>query len=289
MMQTSDWRSSPNQEQIDIFSIPVIRGLLQDMDIEQVQNDCRSLVAEAREIHGDNDDKNYTTYFDEELREKLLQLPWYKDFSEQVKDSYIQYIQCCYGQNVGHLKRSDLHLFAWVNVYNKEHNHPAHNHINSYVSGTWYPLIQGEDSQPIQFRNPNPSFAHGLNLPVNEWGKPEYENTKFIGGPSYHDLVEFFPHTNEFLLWPSALMHEVPAIKNMSPEFEFDNKYERISVSFNLHHPIIVNNQNEIGDELDYGFLEQPPEEQRPERPEMVEPQKDNLVPLTRDGGGLLL
>lgn len=39
------------------------------------------------------------------------------------------------------------------------------------MSGTWYPSIQHEDSQPIQFRNPNPAFAHALNLPVDEWQK----------------------------------------------------------------------------------------------------------------------
>ena len=81
--------------------------------------------------------------------------------------------------------------------------------------------------------------------------KPEYENAKFIGGPCYHDMVEFFPRTNEFLLWPSMLMHEVPRISDTEPG------YERISISFNLHHPVGVPNQAESTDDLDYGFLEQ--------------------------------
>ena len=256
-MQTSDWKAASDCEQIDIFSIPILRGILRDMDLEQVQSDCRSLVAEAKELHNDDESKNYTSYFDEELRQKLILLPWYKEFAEQVKDTYIQFIQVCYGQSVGHIKRNDLHLFAWVNVYNKEHSHSSHNHINSYMSGTWYPSIQDEDTQPIQFRNPNPAFAHALNLPTNDWSKPEYDNAKFVGGPCYHDMIEFFPRTNEFLLWPSMLMHEVPKISNTEPE------YERISISFNLHHPVGVPNQGESTDDLEYGFLEQPVQEQQ--------------------------
>ena len=40
------------------------------MDIEQVQSDCRSLVAEAKELYEDDESKNYTSYFDEELRQE---------------------------------------------------------------------------------------------------------------------------------------------------------------------------------------------------------------------------
>ena len=53
------------------------------------------------------------------------------------------------------------------------------------------------------------------------------------------------------------LMHEVPKISNTEPE------YERISISFNLHHPVGVPNQGESTDDLEYGFLEQPVQEQQ--------------------------
>lgn len=262
-MATSDWRAASNCEQLDMFSIPFLRGELTELDLETVRQDCRNLVAKAKQKHGDLKSNNYTSYFDEDLRQELILLPWYKDFSEQVKDTYIQFINTCYGQEVSYLNRSDLHLFAWVNVYNSEHFHPSHNHINAYMSGTWYVKCDDEDNQPIQFENPNRALAYGLNLPVSEWGKPEVADAKFIGSANYHDLVEFYPRDNQFLLWPSAVMHSVPPLHRVNPD------YERISISFNLHHPIEVPNQNESGDDLEYSFFGQsnPPVEEPIEEP----------------------
>lgn len=279
-MQTSDWKGAGNCEQIDLFSIPILRGYLQNLDIEEIKNDCRRLVAEAKDIHDDDTSKNYTTYFDNHLREKMVDLPWYAEFSEQVKDTYIQFIRTCYGQEVDHMSRADLHLYAWINVYNKPHSHSSHNHINSYMSGTWYVHTELEESQPIQFRNPNPAFAHSLNLPVQEYGRPEYEGVKFTGSPNYHDTIDFFPDNNQFLLWPSALMHEVP------PMVTSKKDYERISISFNLHHPIGVPNQNEAGDNLEYRFLGPTiMEEQQdiPQSPETTqnEMQEETDVPIS--------
>lgn len=246
--QTSDWKAASECEQIDLFSVPFLRGQFYDMDLETVQQDCRKLVSKAKVRYPDDDSRNYTTYFDEDLRQEMIRLPWYKEFSEQVKDTYIQFINTCYSQDVSGLKRSDLHLFAWINVYNKPHLHTSHNHINSYMSGTWY-VKADEESQPIKFENPNRSMAHALNLPVMEWGHPSYPNTKLIGSANYHDEVEFYPQQNQFLLWPSMLQHSVPTCESNVAN------YERISISFNLHHPIGVPNQNESGDDLDYAFL----------------------------------
>ena len=76
----------------------------------------------------------------------------------------------------------------------------------------------------------------------------------------------FYPVENQFLLWPSALMHGVPMNHD-----DVDPNYERISISFNLHHPIGVPNQNEAGEDLEYEFLEQPPVEQQVELPSAVD------------------
>ena len=254
---TSDFKPASDCEQIDMFSIPILRGNLQDIDIEEVKRDCRNLVKEASQRHGDNNSMNYTTYFDEELRQEMIKLPWYADFAEQVKDTYIQFIQICYGQQVGHINRADLHLFAWINVYGAPHHHVPHNHINSYMSGTWYLKVEENTPQPIQFLNPNPAMAHALNLPIEEFGSEAIPNMKNIGSAYYHDQVEFYPVENQFLLWPSALMHGVPMNHD-----DVDPNYERISISFNLHHPIGVPNQNEAGEDLEYEFLEQPPVEE---------------------------
>lgn len=278
-MATSDWKAASECEQLDLFSIPFLRGNLRDMDLDVVQQDCRDLVSKAKERYPDENDKNYTTYFDEDLRQEMVKLPWYKEFSEQIKDTYIQFINTCYGQDVGGLKRSDLHLFAWVSVYNKPHQHSSHNHINAYMSGTWYVKCDDE-SQPIKFENPNRAMAHALNLPVMEWGHPDIPNSKLVGSANFHDEVEFEPQQNQFLLWPSMLMHSVPLLQDAPAD------YERIAISFNLHHPIGVPNQNEAGDDLDYGFLG-PKEEIEPHIPELPSAVDDAAEVMSKPKGVL--
>lgn len=266
---TSDWKAAPECEQLDLFSIPFLRGNLRDIDLDVVQQDCRDLVSKAKERYPDDNSKNYTTYFDEDLRQEMVKLPWYKEFSEQIKDTYIQFINTCYGQDVGGLRRSDLHLFAWISVYNKPHHHTSHNHINSYMSGTWY-VKTDEESQPIKFENPNRAMAHALNLPVNEWGHQYYPDVKLVGGANFHDEIEFYPKQNQFLLWPSMLIHSVPFLQDSPAD------YERIAISFNLHHPVGVPNQNEAGDELDYRFLSPAPTEEI--EPHIPEPELPSAV-----------
>ena len=78
-----------------------------------------------------------------------------------MKDSYVDFIKSQFNFETP-MSRHDIHLFAWVSVYNKLHSHEVHNHVKSRISGTYYPLAD-DDSMPLKFFNPNMSsvFSHG--------------------------------------------------------------------------------------------------------------------------------
>ena len=246
---------NPNEYQpaegqiIPMFSIPFLRGNI-PLDMKQVSEDCRDLVAQIKEIQGDNIATNYTTYFDEDIRTSMHDLPWFKEFSNIIKDSYVAFCSNMFHHPVSHLQRDDIHLFAWVNVYNEPHSHSTHNHVNSLMSGTYY-IKTNENAQPIKFTSPNLSAIanhQSVDRPMGREGFPDFEFDGVEGCDSY---VRYQPREGEFLLWPSYIQHEVPAV---DPSHE--GNYERISLSFNLKHRLPIDN-NQTGDNLSYDFLEE--------------------------------
>ena len=225
-------------EVFDIFPTPMFRGYM-DLDHEQVSQDVRDMVSKVKEIHGDDEERNYTTYFDHDIRTSMHQLEWYTTFSNLLKDTYIQFIHSEFGRKVNTISRHDIHLFAWVNRYEGEHSHETHNHINSTMSGTYYPLVN-EGSSPIKFHNPNSlqAFAHVESCATSE------DDTGVVTTGSVDVHVK--PRLGEFLMWPSYMMHQVS--KSGQPN------YERISISFNLSHNEPLE-ETESGDQLSYGFM----------------------------------
>jgi uncharacterized protein (TIGR02466 family) len=233
-------------EELALFSIPFLRGYL-PLDHDIVAAECRHLVGLCAERHPFDDQKNYTTYFEEDIRIQMHSHKWFKDFSDIIKDTYIKFIFGSFGKKVEHLKRSDIHLFAWISVYNKPHQHEAHNHVNSLISGTYY-VKRPDDGQPIKFQNPNLLANYGHQTD----DKPqESEDSSMLpmGAPSSHGEVMFYPKKGEFLLWPSYIMHSVP---NWSDKA--NDNYERIAISFNLKHREEIDN-TDTGTELSYDFM----------------------------------
>ena len=224
----------------DVFPTPMFRGYM-DIDHDKVSQDVRDMVSKVKERNGDDVLRNYTTYFDTDIRESMYQLDWYTTFANVLKDTYIQFIHGEFNRRVNHLTRKDIHLFTWVNRYEGEHAHDVHNHINSTMSGTYYPLVN-EHTSPIKFYNPNTlqGFA------TTDGSEPQEMNgITRVGGIDFH----LQPILGEFLLWPSYMMHQVP----QSGRGDSKN-YERISISFNLSHnePLL---DTEQGDDLQYGFM----------------------------------
>lgn len=225
-------------EVFDIFPTPMFRGYL-DINHEEVTNDVRRLVSQVKERNGDDTNSNYTTYFDNDIRVSMHQLSWYTTFANKLKDTYIQFVHSEFGRRVNHLSRKDIHLFTWMNRYEGEHSHDVHNHVNSTMSGTYYPLVN-EQSVPIKFMNPN-SLQAFSNVESKEPIDDE-NGMKIVGSVDMH----ISPNLGEFLMWPSYMMHSVS--KSGQPN------YERISISFNLSHNELLDDV-EQGDQLSYGFM----------------------------------
>jgi uncharacterized protein (TIGR02466 family) len=231
-------------EVIQVFPTPMLRGVL-DIDLNPVIEDCRDLVGQVFKLNPDDYGQNYTTYFHQDIRTQMYEFDWFKEFSDRIKDTYIEYISNTFELQIDHLTRNDLHLFSWVNRYEGHHHHEVHNHVDSFISGTWY--IKANDTTPIKFYSPNimATFSHKTtDRKITREGMP---NIEFQGVNGVDQEMCIFPTDGEFLMWPSYMQHTVPA-----NQVKQDDKYERISLSFNLKHREIIN-ENETGHDLSYG------------------------------------
>jgi uncharacterized protein (TIGR02466 family) len=219
----------------------------------EIAESCRRAVAKVKRRHKGNTAMDYTTYFDGDIREEMQKESWFIDMTNKLKDTYIDYINATYGCRVAHLTRHDVHFFCWVNVYNKAHHHEMHNHVNSYVSGTYY-VKTDSDSQPIKFVSPNAMMDFGLQTVAHPQPPKNYmpQNTGILGSGMHESEIMFHPQCGEFLMWPSAMFHSVPPITDFN---ELPDNYERISISFNLDHARENLEDKEIGDQFHYGTV----------------------------------
>lgn len=244
-------------EVINAFSIPILRGRIEELDLEQARLDSRKWVETAKRRHGEDNGKNYTTYFDQDLRDELPRTDWGRQFVNIMKDTYVKWCAEVFGHDVDYLTRHDIHCFTWISVYNTPHQHDVHNHVNSLMSGTFYITADPQDSQPIKFFSPAmmSNFSHRV-IPQN-YEDHHDPQIRWTGSGMTQDEMFFHPASGDFLLWPSYLQHMVPPTS-----FDRPADYERIALSFNLlHHPLMADNNT--GDQFPYSFIqkEQPPHE----------------------------
>ena len=103
---------SPTHGQVlSLFSTNMFSGQL-ILDMEQVKEDIRRLVRKVKERDGEDRARNYTTYFIDEIREEMYELDWYKEFSDRIKDTYVEFCANIYGHELDYLNRHDIHLFS---------------------------------------------------------------------------------------------------------------------------------------------------------------------------------
>ncbi len=229
-----------------LFPTPFFHGKLRLNHLE-VKRDIDIIIDEVEKRYPEDGKRNYTSYFDGDLQEKMVNSAWYNDFANQIKDSYIEY--CCtqFECPVDHLSRHDIHLFAWVNRYDGLTTHSTHDHVNSLVSGTYY-VDMGPNAEPICFQSPGQTttFSHRTNNRDIEIS----EQMRVAGAPGTHNEMRFHGRNGDFLLWPSYVLHSVDR------SYEPNDNYKRYGISFNLYHNIIINH-NESGDNMSYSFKEQ--------------------------------
>ncbi len=240
--QTKNLYAPPKGKYFSVFPTPMFHGTV-NLDHEMVSNHCRDIV--SRMPKG-NLDTEYTTYFDNDAREETHNQSWFNSFANQMKDSYIDFIKSQFFFETP-FNRHHIHLFAWVSVYNKPHSHESHNHVKSRISGTYYPLADG-NSMPIKFFNPNMSsvFGHGAR---DEMMQIEgHDQIDYMGTRGAQTDMSFYPKTGDFLLWPSYMQHCVPLSQQ-------EEDIERIAISFNLQHAEDLGSYHH-GDDFDYSVLD---------------------------------
>ena len=229
---------------IPMFATPFLRGQL-DYSPGLVKRDIDKLIDHVAGKSNKDKLSNYTSYFDEDIRTQTHILPWFKDFSNTIKDTYIEFVRTQFDRDVRQYCRDDIHLFAWVNRYDAEHQHEIHNHVDSHMSGTWY--INSSD-RPIKFWNPNMAACHVHNGVEDLRTFNDKPHMEFTGCTGFQSDMMFYPTAGDFLLWPSYLMHAVP------PSMESESKELRYSLSFNLKLREQFNS-NTTGDNMSYRHL----------------------------------
>lgn len=103
---------------------------------------------------------------------------------------------------------------SWVNVYAKGETIHQHNHPNSMISGTWYWRLDQEAE--ILFHK------HGLNSAHTWTQKFDRDLDRSTGFSVETNSIRL--QQGDLLLWPSYLIHSVPAWQGTGP---------RCSLSFN--------------------------------------------------------
>ncbi len=175
--------------------------------------DAAAYAAQIKDVIGDG---NYTTYHDEGVNRRFLDLPITKELVaglKQIATVYAKKINLDRGRNP-----EDWQINIWANVMKQHDAHELHMHAMSSVSGTYY-VQTAPDTSAIVFEDP--AFHRKMyEVPIDA-------HKKQTGEPPYYNYNNWYckPVADTLLMWPSWLSHRVEQQKA-------DN--ERISVSFNL-------------------------------------------------------
>ena len=225
----------------EIFSIP-FWTMRWNGDLQQVAHDVRTAISQ---IEDEKVETNYTTYFHREIHESVIEsTDWYKSLATNLKDTYADIMHKCFIKDMRHVKRSDIHLYLWVNRYTGDHIHMAHNHKGSTISGTFY-VQTSPPCAPIIFENPmEPAnfLFHTMDRAFDE-GQVTLE-----GVPAVTHEFKFSPQDGDIAFWPSYLYHNVPRCPDQQV---------MISISFNLAHiePLNFGPSDALLEEMEYDFL----------------------------------
>ena len=227
-----------------LFSTPFLRGQM-PLNALTIMKDIDSLVDTVSLKENKDRLSDYTSYLDEDVRQQTHKLSWWSDFSNTMKDTYIEFIRTQFHKDLSHLSRHDIHLLAWVNRYCSDNMHDIHNHVDSYISGTYY---VNSSKRPIKFWNPNMAAQYAHNGNEDLLFQDDKPNMAFTGCTGFQSDMHFEPTAGDFLMWPSYMMHSVPQAD------EKDDPETRYSISFNLKHNTPLND-TEHGDRFHYGDI----------------------------------
>ena len=120
--------------------------------------------------------------------------PIYQHFHDWLKDCYISFTEDIMGYNIPNNKA--FITDCWVNKTEKDGRQYPHDHVNSFVSGTYY-LHMEEGSGKILFTNPN-MLKNTPYIGFDNLRETDYNKEVFEG-----DCKEQY-----LILWLSHLSHQ---------------------------------------------------------------------------------
>ena len=131
--------------------------------------------------------------------------PYFKNLIKKIKISVRHTAEHWYKAVPGY--KVDV-VSLWINSNEKGMNHPPHNHMNTFLSGTLFLDGDGTDYPPLKFIRPHPQ----PNLPIVK----QYNQIN-------SNVCQYNCIKDHFVLFPSYFFHYVDVNKNKKP---------RLSISF---------------------------------------------------------
>jgi uncharacterized protein (TIGR02466 family) len=178
---------------LDLFRIPVARV---------VTNLLNEDIAKYTEDFLKTNNLGYSTYFNkkknDEFQKNMPQSSKFKELINEVADKFMN--------DWDYSHKGNPFIFWWASNYEEGNGHGTHIHPGSTLSGTYWPIAE-EGCSPIKFTSPYTESL--MQLP------PKQKHVEYT----------YQSKTNDMLIWPSWLRHEVPNQTNSS---------KRIAISFNV-------------------------------------------------------
>ena len=153
-----------------------------------------------------------TNYLNENLfDEQHPIIQWLKQSIERAVVDYSEYLRIDYS--------IDFQVQGWGNVNRLGDYHNLHNHPRSWLSGTYYAAVPGQDTLPAGRDDRTPNCISFFDP------RPQANMNAIRGDGQFDPEYRIKPIPGLLILWPSFLHHLVHP--NLSRE-------TRISVSFNI-------------------------------------------------------
>jgi len=200
---------SPAPELNGIFPSPVYI-VNRDLELSSKEDkDIEDIIEEGMRQNPSNISSINSYIFNSKLKA-------IKQFCEQQIKIYVEEV-------ISPKENLDFYITqSWLNITKPGKYHHDHYHSNSIISGVFY--ISVEEDDRITFADPNTQIKESISFVSKEYH-------------AWNSSKWFFPvNTNELILFPSWLAHEVEPNKKATTD--------RISISFNTFVRGILGSKN---------------------------------------------
>lgn len=211
---------------------PQIIGLYEFNQKEKLKKDILEVIEHYKNSEFENfDSHNLFHYFNKQgqnlFKNDLIDLSYFKNFLLESVNTYAD-------ENLYDVKECKGFVITdcWINVGGEGSFQSAHNHANSFFSGTYYLSYNPKYHSRLSFRNPN-NASNFLSSPYLSLPRRDVYN---------HPCNDFYEcdiyDEGDLVLWQSGLHHAYSYCLgngNDEGETEFDPGYHgRISISMNF-------------------------------------------------------